>query len=451
MGNVTGRRPRSGSLVEPDLGEVQLGGGGGEHRGGLPFIRHYMNRERQSRLPSGLSRSLHACLLKPRRLAPYTLRRRAETMAATRQRITDAAVDLHGSVGPARTTISAVAERAGVQRHTVYRHFPTEDDLFAACSAHYFAAHPWPDPDAWRAIADPEHGSPTASTRYTPTTSAPTRCRERAARRRAGPRRRVRPRGVPRLRRGRRARSRRGVGRARPATRGGRGRGAPRGRLRDMALPGARGRRQPGAGSRADLGVGPARGRALGRRERARARLGDDVARAELGAAPRARQVARDLAAALAMADDARAPRLGRVVAIAPLQQGHHDRPQVEALLGQAVLEARGAVLVGHALEDALVDEAAEAVGEDVARDAEVALEVVEAAHAHERLAHDEDRPAAPRAPRGPGRSSSSGLRRCGAAWLGSPLLAAGPSTGRHDQCSPIELRHATDDGRSVA
>ena len=70
---------------------------------------------------------------------PYELRRRAETMAATRQRITDAAVDLHGSVGPARTTISAVAERAGVQRHTVYRHFPTEDDLFAACSGHYFA------------------------------------------------------------------------------------------------------------------------------------------------------------------------------------------------------------------------------------------------------------------------------------------------------------------------
>ena len=76
-------------------------------------------------------------------------------MDATRQRITEAAVELHGSVGPARTTITAVAERAGVQRHTVYRHFPTEDDLFAACSGHYFAGHPWPDPGAWRAIADP--------------------------------------------------------------------------------------------------------------------------------------------------------------------------------------------------------------------------------------------------------------------------------------------------------
>ena len=63
----------------------------------------------------------------------YELRRRAEAMEDTRRRITEAAVDLHGSVGPARTTISAVAERA-VQRHTVYRHFPTEEDLYAACS-----------------------------------------------------------------------------------------------------------------------------------------------------------------------------------------------------------------------------------------------------------------------------------------------------------------------------
>lgn len=86
---------------------------------------------------------------------PYELRRRAEKMAATRQRITQAAVDLHGSVGPARTTITAVADRAGVQRHTVYRHFATEDDLFAACSGHYFAAHPWPDPVEWRGITDP--------------------------------------------------------------------------------------------------------------------------------------------------------------------------------------------------------------------------------------------------------------------------------------------------------
>lgn len=85
----------------------------------------------------------------------YELKRRAEEMAETRRRITEAAVQLHGTVGPARTTLSAVAERAGVQRHTVYRHFPTDADLFGACSAHYYAANPWPDPEPWRVIGDP--------------------------------------------------------------------------------------------------------------------------------------------------------------------------------------------------------------------------------------------------------------------------------------------------------
>jgi AcrR family transcriptional regulator len=85
----------------------------------------------------------------------YDLKKRAADMAGTHRRITEAAIALHGSVGPARTTMSAVAERAGVERRTLYRHFPTEADLFHACSAHYFAAHPWPDPAAWRAIRDP--------------------------------------------------------------------------------------------------------------------------------------------------------------------------------------------------------------------------------------------------------------------------------------------------------
>jgi AcrR family transcriptional regulator len=86
----------------------------------------------------------------------YELRKRAEQMADTHRRITEAAIELHGTVGPARTTLSAVAERAGVERRTLYRHFPTEADLFVACSTHYFAAHPWPDLDAWRAIPDPD-------------------------------------------------------------------------------------------------------------------------------------------------------------------------------------------------------------------------------------------------------------------------------------------------------
>jgi AcrR family transcriptional regulator len=85
----------------------------------------------------------------------YRLQQRAAEMAATRQRIVRAAVHLHGSVGPARTTLSAVARQAGVQRHTVYRHFPTEADLFAACSADFFTAHPAPELELWRMVGDP--------------------------------------------------------------------------------------------------------------------------------------------------------------------------------------------------------------------------------------------------------------------------------------------------------
>ena len=93
---------------------------------------------------------------------PYRKRRRAELEAETRLRITEAAVDLHGSVGPARTTISAVADRAGVQRATVYRHFPDEDALFDACSSHWMAQHPLPDAAAWAKIEDPEERLRTA-------------------------------------------------------------------------------------------------------------------------------------------------------------------------------------------------------------------------------------------------------------------------------------------------
>ncbi len=87
---------------------------------------------------------------------PYRKRRRAEQEEETRLRITEAAVDLHGTLGPARTTISAVAERAGVQRATVYRHFPDEEALFGACSAHWAMQNPLPDPGAWSALADPD-------------------------------------------------------------------------------------------------------------------------------------------------------------------------------------------------------------------------------------------------------------------------------------------------------
>jgi AcrR family transcriptional regulator len=93
---------------------------------------------------------------------PYRMKRRAELEERTRRRITESAVALHQELGPARTSISAVAERAGVRRSTVYRHFPDEDALFGACSSHWRAANPSPDPRAWAAIEDPRERIETA-------------------------------------------------------------------------------------------------------------------------------------------------------------------------------------------------------------------------------------------------------------------------------------------------
>lgn len=85
----------------------------------------------------------------------YELRQRAERQAETRQRIVEAVVALHREVGPARTTISAIAERAGVERLTVYRHFADDAALFAACSAHFAAEVGPPSPGDWLGIDDP--------------------------------------------------------------------------------------------------------------------------------------------------------------------------------------------------------------------------------------------------------------------------------------------------------
>jgi AcrR family transcriptional regulator len=84
----------------------------------------------------------------------YTLKRRAERQAQTRQRIVESAVELHGSVGPAATTISMIADRAGVQRHTLYAHFPDERSLHLACSGYTMDRDPPPEPAPWRSIAD---------------------------------------------------------------------------------------------------------------------------------------------------------------------------------------------------------------------------------------------------------------------------------------------------------
>jgi AcrR family transcriptional regulator len=92
----------------------------------------------------------------------YEKRARAEAQEETRRRITEATVALHLEVGPASTTISDVAKRAGVQRLTVYNNFPDEASLLGACSAHYAAQHPPPDPSLWMALEDPVERTRTA-------------------------------------------------------------------------------------------------------------------------------------------------------------------------------------------------------------------------------------------------------------------------------------------------
>lgn len=87
---------------------------------------------------------------------PYRQRKRAQDQAETRQRIVEAAMTLHEEVGPRATTISAIAARAGVQRLTVYRHFPDETSIFRACTAHWLALNPPPDPAQWRSLQGPE-------------------------------------------------------------------------------------------------------------------------------------------------------------------------------------------------------------------------------------------------------------------------------------------------------
>jgi AcrR family transcriptional regulator len=94
----------------------------------------------------------------------YRQTRRAAATAETTRRIIAAAIQLHMTVGPARTTISAIAEHAGVERLTVYRHFPNEEELLRACVTHGWERFPPPDHRAWGKIADPEERLRTALT-----------------------------------------------------------------------------------------------------------------------------------------------------------------------------------------------------------------------------------------------------------------------------------------------
>ena len=86
----------------------------------------------------------------------YELKQRAQRQADTRRRIVEATVELHSERGLVATQVTDIAQRAGVDRVTVYRHFPDPASLFKACAAHYYQAHPPPDPTAWAAIEDPE-------------------------------------------------------------------------------------------------------------------------------------------------------------------------------------------------------------------------------------------------------------------------------------------------------
>ena len=85
----------------------------------------------------------------------YDQKRRAKSQGETRQRIVEATVALHQEKGVAATKMTDIAERAGVGRMTLYRHFPDEGDLVQACVGHYYAARPFPDPALWQAIPDP--------------------------------------------------------------------------------------------------------------------------------------------------------------------------------------------------------------------------------------------------------------------------------------------------------
>jgi AcrR family transcriptional regulator len=85
----------------------------------------------------------------------YELKQRAQRQADTRRRIVEATAALHVERGPAATQITDIAQRAGVDRVTVYRHFPDQASLLKACSVHYYNAHPLPDPTAWAVIDDP--------------------------------------------------------------------------------------------------------------------------------------------------------------------------------------------------------------------------------------------------------------------------------------------------------
>lgn len=85
----------------------------------------------------------------------YRMGRRRAAVEQTRERIVAATFELHATIGPSRTTIRAIADRAGLQRHTVYAHFPDLDSLYEACTAHGIRSTGMPEPEGWRTIEQP--------------------------------------------------------------------------------------------------------------------------------------------------------------------------------------------------------------------------------------------------------------------------------------------------------
>jgi AcrR family transcriptional regulator len=117
-----------------------------------PFSEHLVHRYCHGHRVAQISATIAYTEMPKRR---YELKKRAAGVEQTRRRITEATIDLHRTVGPAATQISEIARRAGVQRLTVYNHFPDEAALLGACSEHWRALHPAPDPAEWGAVADP--------------------------------------------------------------------------------------------------------------------------------------------------------------------------------------------------------------------------------------------------------------------------------------------------------
>ena len=94
----------------------------------------------------------------------YDMKKRAELQRETRRRIVEATVELHRTLGPAHTTVKEIAQRAGINRLTVYNNFPDIADLLRACSKRWTEQNPAPDPTPWTKIRDPQERLRTALT-----------------------------------------------------------------------------------------------------------------------------------------------------------------------------------------------------------------------------------------------------------------------------------------------